>query len=116
MYVKTRLIILHIDFQAGTHRCLLDGGSLPIMGVSDSHPVECGPLLLKKYLEIEPEWVTFTLVNVNNDKDTLFIYYTCMIPNVINNIKGEWTDIGRIEDGIIQRLVFEAGQKILSKL
>lgn len=114
MRVETRLIVLHIDFQSGTHKCLLEGGSLPSAEVSDRHPLDCCPELLKRYLIIMPDWVSFMLVNVDYE-DSLIVYYTCMIPQTIENNKGEWKDIGEINDGTIQRVVFEAGQKALSK-
>jgi len=118
MYVETRLIVLHIDFTNGTHKCLLDGGKLPSSFVLECHPIEFGPQLLADYLEIEPEWVTFELVSVDyeiqEDRNILVVYYGCMIPHIIQNTKGTWQDIGEI-DGDIQRLVFEASQKLLAR-
>lgn len=119
MDVETRLVILHIDFSNGVHKCLLDGGKLPSSLVFECHPADMGPSILTKYLEIEPEWVSFVLVSIEyeaqEDRSVLAIYYGCMIPNIIKNLQGSWQDIGEIDDGDIQRIVFEAGQKILAK-
>ena len=119
MLVKTRLVILHINFSDGSHRVLLDDdGSLPCKPVLDLHqPIQFGPSILSEYLEIEPEWVSFALVDLEVEPDnTLYVYYTCMIPNIIENLKGKWTEIGQIaDDGNIQKIVFEAGQKLLAR-
>jgi len=120
MLVKTRLIVLHIDFKDGTHKCLLDDdGGLPCKEVLDLHqPIQRGPDILAEYLEVDAGWVTFHLVNVEVDEDnTLFIYYTCMVPAVLNNLKGQWVEVGKINDdqGYVQKIVYEAGQTLLAR-
>jgi len=120
MLVKTRLIVLHVDFQNGIHKCLLDdNGELPCRNVLDLHqPVQFGSEILKDYLEIEPEWVTFTLVDIEvEESNILFVYYTCMVPNVLKLKKGQWVEVGKIQDDTdnIQKMVFESGQKLLAQ-
>jgi hypothetical protein len=81
----------------------------------ECQPVEVGPKILEEYLKIKPDWVSFCLLDVLSKDDTLFIYYTCLVPGIMEHNKGEWSDIGSIEDGDIQKMVFEAGQRLLSK-
>lgn len=120
MLVKTRLIVLHIDFKDNTHKCLMaDDGGLPCKDVLDLHqPIQFGPAILAEYLEIEPEWVTFALVDIEVEEDnTLYVYYTCMIPGILQNRKGQWVEVGNINDdtGNVQKMVYEAGQKLLAR-
>jgi hypothetical protein len=116
MLVKTRLIILNIDFGSGLHKCLLtDDGQLPCKDVLDLHqPIQFGPSILEEYLEMETDWVKFVLLNVEVDEDNvLHVTYACMVPNILKNKKGVWTEIGILQNGNIQQMVFEAGQKLL---
>ncbi len=115
MHVETRLIILHIDFDTGAQQCLFDNHCLPFRRIDSEHPQTVCPKILEEFLEVDPSWVTFTLVDVTYD-DTLAIYYTCLIPAVLENHRGEWTDIGDIDNEDIQKIIFEAGQKSIARL
>lgn len=118
MLVKTRLVILHIDFKDGVHKCLLnDDGNLPCQDVPNLHqPIQCGSSILSEYLEMETDWVSFVLLDVEvNEDNILYVSYACMIPNTLKNKKGTWTEIGIVQNGNIQKMVFEAGQKLLAR-
>ena len=115
MFIVTKLAILHIDFETGSQRCLMDDDDLPFYNLLNKHPVDMCPIILENFLEIESDWVTFLLIDVGFEDETLIIYYTCLIPAIVNNTQGQWTDIGDIKDGKIQKLVFEAGQKIIAQ-
>ena len=127
MHIETRLIILHIDFETGSQKCLLQDGKLPSCFVQEGHPELCCSGMLEECLQIEPEWVSFPLVCIDTewqkltqddgiwDVEVLVIYYTCLIPAVVKNHCGEWADIGSIEDGNIQKIVFQAGTRAYSR-
>ena len=119
MDVVTRLIVLHIDYETGSNRCLFDDdGQFPSKTIPDLHqPVQLGSTILEEYLEIKPDWVSFALIDVEVDKNnTLFIYYTCMVPAIIKNNKGKWINVGDIQDGDVKKIVFKAGQETLARL
>jgi hypothetical protein len=100
-----------------TKKCLLVDGGLPSKEVLQYHqPVQFGPDILREHLDIEPDWVKFTLADVEvNGLDELYVYYACMIPSVIDTKIGEWVEIGRIKNGFVQKMVYEAACKILSE-
>ena len=116
MHVETRLIVLHIDYQDGTHKCLVDDGNLLCKEITNDHPLSPCADLLREYLEIQPDWVNFTLVDVDFIDDVLAIYYTCMIPGKLKNVKGQWINIGEIDAEFTQKMVFTAGQKLAARL
>ena len=114
MYVETRLIIIHIDYDSGNSQCLINNNILPSKIIKKSHPIDSCPTILTQFLEIEPVWVRFILVDIDYQDDTLIIYYTCVIPSIVKNFKGDWLDIGSTNDDI-QKVVLKAAQKIIAR-
>ena len=116
MDIKARFIIFHVDLQDGSFHCLFDDDeNLPSLRVKDNcPPIQNGPDILEQYLDIKPDWVTFYLVDVELDSDnTIYIYYTCIIPHVIKSKIGKWIEIGTIDNEHIQKIVFQAGQRAI---
>lgn len=113
MHTKIGLIVLHFDFAKSDHKCLLKNNDLIYSDISlpiDSRLRE----LLSAHLDIDPEWVTFYLVDVVDNQDDVIIYYTCMIPSIIENKIGDWVGIGEIINEDIQKTIFLASQKIIA--
>ncbi len=114
MNVHLKLIILHLDLQTMANGCLVDEGHII------SRPLLCSDIgsglrdILLDYLEIKPEWVKFNLVDVLYDESNIEIVYTCLIPAIIKNIKGQWIPLGTINDQENKRLVFQASQKVFA--
>jgi len=113
MYVETRLIIIHIDYDTGNNKCLVNNNILPSKSITESHPADSCPTILTEFLEIEPVWVKFILVDVDYEDKKLIIYYTCVIPAIVKNFKGDWLDIGSVNNDI-QKVVLKAAQKIIA--
>lgn len=113
MNVKLNLIILHIDMLTGTNGCLLDDKqfiSRPLL--NDDIEGELRDILLE-YLEMKVDWVKFCLIDVIAKDGDITIFYGCLIPSILKNKKGAWTNLGDINDRENKRLVFQAGQKTI---
>ena len=65
---------------------------------------------------METDWVSFVLLDVEVDADNiLYVTYACLVPSILETKQGIWTEIGIVENGNIQKMVFEAGQKLLAR-
>jgi len=114
MDIEARLIVLHIDFEKSIQQLLLDGEKLPSCGIY-SEINKTLQDLTKGYLTIDPEWVNYILVDVMIEKDVLILYYTCLVPAMLKNLQGKWVNIGELQDEHIQKMVFEAGHKVIAR-
>lgn len=111
MNVELKLIVLHVNLQTKLSACLLQNEQLiscPLLNNIDSGLRD----ILVEYLDIEPDWVRFNLVDVIEEENSLAIIYGCVIPYVVKQKKGVWTKLGDIDDNKDRQLVFEASQKI----
>lgn len=112
MNVELKLIVLHLNLQTKNSSCLLEEKQLI------SRPLLNGDIdrglrdILLDYLEIEPDWVRFTLIDVLGQDDQISIVYGCMIPYIVKNINGTWNALGDIDDNDTRRLVFQASQTV----
>jgi len=111
MDVKIGLIILCIDINKNTPQILLEDGRIPVVDMCD-HPFFICKDICNQFLEIDVDWLQFTLVDAKYDGD-LTIYYTCMVPKTIKIKDGTWNNIGATHEDF-QELVFKAGQKVIS--
>lgn len=111
MNVNLSLIILHLDLQTLSNGCLLDGGQVISRSLSTNDVGGELRSILSDYLEIRPDWVRFNLVDVIPTMSDLSVVYTCLIPSIIKSKKGQWTQLGEIDDKNIKKLVFQASQK-----
>lgn len=114
MHVETRLIIIHIDYNSGNTKCLIENDEVPSQIIDGAHPIDSCPNILTDFLEIEPVWVNFILVDVNYENEKLVIYYTCVIPAIVKNLNGDWLDIGSTNENL-QETIFKATQKIFAE-
>ena len=111
MNVNLQLVVLHMNYDNGFYRCLLDDNKIISITLTNPDIIMELKKMMIDYLDINPEWVSFSLVDVEGG-DNITITYTCMIPSILENFKGEWMDIGEI-NGINRTLVLKASQKII---
>lgn len=114
MNVNLSLIVLHLDLTSATSGVLLNEGKIPSRPLTDSNISDGLRDLLLEYLELHPEWVKFTLIDVVYDSSDINIIYSCLIPSVINNLKGQWISPGEINKTNVKKLVFQASQKVVA--
>ena len=114
MNVNLSLIVLHLDLTSATSGVLLDEGNVPSRPLTDSNIGNGLRDLLLEYLELHPEWVKFILIDVVYDTQNITIIYGCLIPTVINNLKGQWVSPGEINAVDLKKLVFQASQKVIA--
>ena len=110
MNVNLKLIILHVDLQTLANGCLLENDVLisrPLLNSDISGGLRD---ILVECLEIRPEWVRFNLIDVIQEESNVSIVYSCLIPSILQNLKGKWTQLGEINDKQIKKLVFQASQ------
>ena len=114
MNVCLKLIILNIDVENGNASVLLHLNKIISKKLSPKdNIIENLKDLLVSFLQIRTDWVDFILVDlVQNDKNEIEIYYSCVIPQIIKNKKGKWYKIGEIQDENIQKIIYMASQKI----
>jgi len=113
MQVNIKVIVLHLDLNTNCHYCLLENNELPTCTLDTPDVPGALQVLLIDYLEIDPEWVSFYLIEAVGENASLSLVYTCMIPSIIKNKKGTWINIGDIEDEIIKTTLFQAIHKIV---
>jgi hypothetical protein len=112
MNVRLQLIILYVDLSNGSHGCLLDDDLNIISRPLDSERLKEGLRdILLEFLDIHPDWVKLSLIDVLYNKDEVSIVYSCMVPIMIAKNKGHWKQIGEINDQFTKNLVFVASQK-----
>jgi oligoribonuclease (3'-5' exoribonuclease) len=113
MNVSIKLIILHLNLENEELNCLLFLDNI----IQQKYTLDAGNIsiclrkILSSFLEIDPEWVKFYLVDVKTGMESLDIYYSCLIPQAIKNKKGKWINVGKINDDI-KEIVFLGSQKI----
>lgn len=114
MNVNLSLIVLHLDLTSATSGVLLNEGKIPSRPLTNSNIGDGLRDLLLEYLEIHPAWVKFILVDVIYDENNITIIYSCLIPTVISNLKGQWILPGEIDANNLKKLVFQASQKVIA--
>jgi hypothetical protein len=116
MHVESRLIVIHVDLNTTAAHVLMDGGLLPEGVVEHSHPLTVVSDFIEDYLEIDPSWIDFRLIEVGFEgSNKLVFYYACMIPETIKEKQGQWITIGEINDRQTQEMVFKAGQELAAR-
>ena len=111
MNVEIKLIILHLDLSDGSSGVLLENNEIISHTLSNNNIDGVLRDVLFEYLELRPEWVKFNLIDTLPTNSHISIVYSCLIPAVINNKKGQWHSLGDINDKEIKRLVFQASQR-----
>ena len=118
MHVNVRLIIFQRD-TVGLHYCLLDNGEIPYINmITSQSTTNLCHLIMHEYLDIDKEWyIQFGFIDIVSkmSDDVLEIYYTCLIPSIIQNIKGEWVEIGKT-NAEFQKMVFKGCQIAISTI
>lgn len=112
MNVEIKLIILHLDLMEGSSGVLLEDSSIISHTLSDNDIDRALRDILLEYLELHPEWVKFNLIDTLPTNSHISIVYSCLVPSLIKNKKGQWHTLGEINDKEIKRLVFQASQRI----
>jgi hypothetical protein len=83
-------------------------GKLPsIELIKDQTLLDARGLICKQYLDLELHWIDDQLLDINNDKDTINIYYMCRLPieTKINN--GQFFPISSqfFPDPVVQKAI-----------
>jgi hypothetical protein len=112
MNVNLKLIILHLNLDTMINGCLLDDEQIISISLQQNDIKNELKNILVDFIELKPDWVRYNLVDIIPEDDGIAIVYTCMIPALMKNKKGQWTEIGRINDTDTKKLVFQASQKI----
>jgi hypothetical protein len=116
MHVESRLIVIHVDLNTTAAHVLMDDGLLPECVVEYSHPLTAVSDFIVDYLELDPSWINFSLIEVEYEyNNKLVFYYACMIPQTIKEKQGQWITIGAINDRQTQEMVFKAGQELVAR-
>jgi hypothetical protein len=111
MNIKLELILLHLDISTSTCGCLLEDNnfiSRPLL--TSKVESELRDILLE-YIETRVDWVRFTLFDVQADGEDIVLIYCSIIPFMLKNKKGDWINVGEIENEHIKKTAFQASQK-----
>jgi hypothetical protein len=112
MNVQLKLIVLHIDLLTGTNGCLLDEDRIITYPFFMYDVDKNLRYILRQYIPINLDWVNFHLLDVTTNNICIFIHYGCLIPCVVEATKGNWINLGDIHDKEVQRLAFQASQRL----
>lgn len=117
MRVKLKLVILSFDVDNRSYMSVYDKNDFPSKCITKDSIDKNLDQLIKQYLDTDPTWIDKHLLDAiskttSSGSNIINLYYTCLIPFIINTKKGKWINVEQIEQEN-NKFIFKAIHKTI---